>query len=109
MHVALRFIPQNTESFLSYTQTDRVGIVLFFNQKMSSRDSKKTEVWTKHLIDAALALGGTYYLPIQLHADKKQITNAYPNIDYFFRLKKKYDPDEIFMNHFYKKYDGYHK
>ncbi len=104
MSVAFRFIPQNTESYLSYTKTDRIGIVLFFNQKMTPQANKKTEKWTKHLIDTAIQLNGTYYLPSQLHASKEQILQSYPPINDFFRLKKQYDPNEVFMNHFYKKY-----
>ncbi len=107
MLVAFRFIPQNTESYLSYTKTDRIGIVLFFNQKMTSEANKKTEKWTRHLIDTAIQLNGTYYLPSQLHASKEQILQSYPPINDFFQLKKKYDPNEVFMNHFYKKYTPY--
>ncbi|MEX0848596.1 MAG: FAD-binding protein [Candidatus Dependentiae bacterium] len=104
MHVALRFIPQNRESFLSYTAIDRVGIVLFFNQEMNEQGNTQTRLWTQHLIDAATALNGVYYLPIQLHADQQQIRTAYPSIDDFFVFKKQYDPNELFMNHFYQKY-----
>ena len=104
MHVALRFIPKNIESFLSYTLTDRIGVVLYFSQEMTKEDSKKTEEWTKYLIDSAIKLKGAYYLPIQLHADKNQIKEIYPEIGKFFAFKKQHDPEEIFMNHFYKKY-----
>ncbi len=104
MHVALRFIPQNTESYLSYTKTDRIGIVLFFNQKMTPEGNRKTKQWTKYLINTAARLKGAHYLPIQLHANKNEVLKVYPEIDNFFELKKKYDSRELFMNHFYKKY-----
>lgn len=104
IHVAVRFIPKNTESFLSYSRSDCIGIVLFVNQKMSTLGNAITKAWTQQLIDTANALDGTYYLPIQLHADQKQIRNVYPQIDTFFRYKKQYDPTELFMNTFYKKY-----
>ena len=32
------------------------------------------------------------------------IRKAYPKINDFFELKKMYDPNELFVNHFYKKY-----
>ena len=106
MHVAFRFIPQNTESYVSYTKTDRIGIVLFFNQKLTSKDNQKTETWTKHLINTAARLNGAHYLPIQLHASKDELLKVYPEIDSFFALKQKYDPNELFMNHFYSKYSS---
>ena len=104
MHVAFRFIPKNTESYLSYTKTDRIGIVLFFNQKLTAKENQKTEIWTKHLINTAARLNGAHYLPIQLHANKDELLKVYPEIDSFFALKKQYDPNELFMNHFYSKY-----
>lgn len=104
MHVAVRYIPQNNESFLSYTTTDRIGIVLFFNQSMDEKGNQTTKQWTQHLINSAIDVDGTYYLPIQLHADNQQIHAAYPNITNFFTLKKQYDPHELFMNYFYQKY-----
>ena len=30
----------------------------------------------------------------------------YPNFDRFITLKKKYDPQELFINKFYKKYEN---
>lgn len=104
MLVSLRFIPKNTENFLSYTTTDRIGIVLFFNQKITEEGNEKTKKWTQHLIEAAAQLNGTYYLPIQLHATKEQTLKAYPKLNNFFELKKKYDSSELFMNYFYNKY-----
>lgn len=41
MHIALRFIPKNTESYLNYTSTNRIGIVILINQKLTEEDYKK--------------------------------------------------------------------
>ena len=104
MHIALRFIPKNTESYLNYTATNRIGIVILINQKLTEEGNKKTQEWTQSLIQSAYVLSGAYYLPIQLHATKNQALQVYPQLDTFFALKKSYDPTELFMNHFYKKY-----
>ena len=61
---------------------------------------------TRQLIDAALAAGGRYYLPYRLHATARQFQQAYPQAMKFFKLKMKYDPDELFQNEFYRKYSG---
>lgn len=105
LHVAMRYIPKNTESFLSYASTDRVGIVIFFNQPLNAEGNHATKIWTQHLINIAVSVGGTYYLPIQLHADNEQIQAAYPTIHQFFVFKRQYDPTELFMNCFYQKYN----
>jgi len=104
MHMAFRFIPKNTESLLSYTSTDVAGVVLFFNQPLTPEGNEQTQRWTRYLIDTAIKLGGRHYFPIQLHATKEQVRQAYPQIDKFFRLKRKYDPKEMFANCFYAQY-----
>jgi len=104
LYLDLRFIRKNIESFISYTDTDRVGVVLFFNHQKSAQELNKTKSWSCKLINKAISLSGTYYLPIQLYACKHMIEKAYPKIPDFFNLKKLYDPHELFFNHFYKKY-----
>ena len=43
-------------------------------------------------------------LPYRLHATKEQFEKAYPQARAFFAAKRRYDPDEIFQNEFYRKY-----
>jgi len=62
------------------------------------------ETVTKDLIDLAIKFNGTFFLPYQLHYTREQLQKAYPNIDAFFALKRKYDPGLLFMNKFYAKY-----
>ena len=62
------------------------------------------EASTQKLVDSVTKHNGTYYLTYQLFPTKTQLQTAYPNIDKFFALKKKYDPEEVFMNDFYAKY-----
>lgn len=105
LSITLRYVPENNESFLTYSKdTDKFGAVLYFNVGISDKEQEKVEKWTRELIDISHELGGTYYLPYQLYASKEQIKISYPNIDKFFQLKRKYDPNEIFMNKFYAKY-----
>jgi FAD/FMN-containing dehydrogenase len=58
------------------------------------------------LIDAVLDVGGRYYLPYRLHATARQFHRGYPEADEFFALKRKYDPQELFQNQFYRQYGG---
>jgi FAD/FMN-containing dehydrogenase len=78
--------------------------VLYFNQKLNERESLVLKKTTSELIDAALRMDGTYYLPYQLFYTQAQLHKAYPGSDEFFAGKRKYDPEELFMNNFYRKY-----
>lgn len=99
-----RYIPKNTESFLSYSTDDYFEIVLLIHQGKSANQIKETKLWTQTIVDKVLEYGGKYYLPVQTYPSKKQIKQAYPQIDHFFAQKKLFDPEELFVNNFYKKY-----
>ena len=104
LNVTLRIVTKDTLSALPYAKDDRIAYVLYFNQALNEDDSKKLEGATVKLIDLATSLDGTYYLPYQLYYSSEQLRTAYPEIDTFFTLKRKYDPTERFSNAFYEKY-----
>jgi len=104
LNVTLRVVTKDDLSALPYAKDDRIAYVLYFNQKLNEKDSKKLEQATIKLIDLATSLGGTYYLPYQLYYSSEQLRAAYPEVDNFFALKRKYDPKELFSNSFYEKY-----
>ena len=104
LNVTLRVVTKDELSALPYAKDDRIAYVLYFNQKLTEADSKKLEQATVQLIDLAASLQGTYYLPYQLYYSPAQLRAAYPEVDVFFDLKKKYDPQELFSNSFYEKY-----
>jgi SAM-dependent methyltransferase len=55
-------------------------------------------IWTRELIEAAIACGGRYYLPYQAHATAAQFHAAYPGANELFALKRRLDPDYRFRN-----------
>jgi len=77
-----------------------------FNRPKTESGESRMQTTTRHLIDAALAVDGRYYLPYRLHATARQFHQAYPQAMKFFELKLKYDPDELFQSSFYCKYSG---
>jgi CRISPR/Cas system CSM-associated protein Csm2 small subunit len=79
-------------------------VVLYINQGLSEKEKNKAEKWTQKIIDLAIENKGAYYLTYQLYPTQEQIRTVYPEIDNFFSEKKKYDPEEMFMNKFYAKY-----
>jgi FAD/FMN-containing dehydrogenase len=97
-------IVEKEENMLTYAPEDMFAIVLYLNQRVTINDLREMELLTRELIDAALDLGGTFFLPYQLYFTNEQLRKAYPTIDAFFALKKIYDPKNLFMNKFYAKY-----
>jgi FAD/FMN-containing dehydrogenase len=64
----------------------------------------RAESLFRRLLDCALDCGGAYYLCYHRFAEPAQLRRAYPGIDEFFALKRKYDPAELFTNQFYVHY-----
>ncbi|HEX6255828.1 MAG TPA: FAD-binding oxidoreductase [Euzebyales bacterium] len=89
---------------LSYAPTDRFAVVLYVNQKTTPEGDEKMADATRRLVDHAIDRGGTFYLPYQLRYDQQQLRRAYPDIETFFAVKRRYDPDERFSNHLYERY-----
>lgn len=73
---------------LPYAMQDMFAFVLYFNQKLNAEQSEILRRTTVDLVDLAIALNGTYYLPYQLYYSSQQLRRAYGEIDAFFAAKK---------------------
>lgn len=104
LNVTLRIVTKDDLSALPYAKDDRIAYVLYFNQKLTEKESEKLRAATTQLIDLATSLDGTFYLPYQLYYTPEQLHAAYPEIDEFFATKRKYDPEGRFTNQWYEKY-----
>jgi FAD/FMN-containing dehydrogenase len=104
LNVTVRMVKPDGDAFLRYADREMFSFVLLFEQARTKQADRQMESMTQKLIDAALAAGGRYYLPYRLHATRSQFLRAYPQATRFFELKRKYDPDELFQNEFYRKY-----
>ena len=104
LNITLRNIEKDEDTYLRYAKEEVFGFVMLFNQARTTEGEEDMKSLTQRLINEAIALRGTYYLPYRLHATQEQLTKAYPAAKDFFDLKKKYDPQELFQNQFYKSY-----
>ncbi|MDP8101673.1 FAD-binding protein [Phocoenobacter atlanticus] len=104
LNITIRNVYQDNDSYLNYARENVFGFVFLFNQKKSQEDELEMQKLTKALVNIALEMEGTYYLPYRLHIDKPLFNKVYPQGQNFFKLKLKYDPDELFNNKFYQHY-----
>ena len=104
LNVTVREVETDSDTFLRYATQPMIAFVMFFSQTRTVSGDAQMQEMTRELIDAALEVGGRYYLPYRLHATMAQFGRAYPQADEFFGLKRQYDPQELFQNQFYLKY-----
>jgi hypothetical protein len=71
---------------------------------MTCADEDDMAVMTRRLIDAALEVGGGFYLPYRLHARRDQVARAYPRVEEFIGRKHQYDPGLLFQNTMWERY-----
>lgn len=104
INISIRYIPQNTESMLAYAKQECFSLVFYINIVNTQAGLDEAQIWTRKLIDLALRLQGSYYLPYQLFGTLTQVKAAYPKWDDFIALKQLYDPTNKFSNSLLKKY-----
>lgn len=100
-----RYVPGNAEALLPFAPQDRICMIpCYLARKDSAAWRHSLAQATDQLLNAALDLGGAYYLTFDILASPEQMRRAYPQAEQFFALKRKYDPNEIFSSCFYEKY-----
>ncbi|WP_260433793.1 FAD-binding oxidoreductase [Burkholderia sp. Bp8998] len=104
VNVSVRHAPADHASWLGWAREEVFSFVLYYWQRVFAADREEVGMWTRELIDTALSLGGTYYLPYQLHATPDQFARAYPNSPRLFALKAQLDPSNRFRNKLWDKY-----
>jgi FAD/FMN-containing dehydrogenase len=92
---------------MAWAREEVFSFVLYFKERVLAESQRRVGVWTRELIEAALELQGTYYLPYQLHATAGQFSRAYPRAEDFSRVKGRYDPEGRFSNEMWRKYLGW--
>jgi FAD/FMN-containing dehydrogenase len=92
------------DNVLTYAPAEMFAVVLYLNQTTDAAGHAGMRALTGELIDVATALGGTFFLPYQLHYTVEQLQRSYPTIKEFFAAKRQYDPGGLLTNTFYEKY-----
>ncbi len=93
LNVSIRHALPDPGTLLSWAREEVFAFVLYHKQDTNPSARGAVAVWTRELIEAAIALNGTYYLPYQAHATPDQFHRAYPRARELFALKRRLDPD----------------
>jgi FAD/FMN-containing dehydrogenase len=104
LNITIRYVNHDEGAVLSYGKDDMFALVLLINEGRSKEDIEKTTKVVRKMIDITLAHHGSYYLPYYSYPSQLEFHEAYPRAQEFFTAKKKYDPNETFVNMFYKEY-----
>lgn len=106
LNVTLRWVEADPFPLLAYATGPRLCAVLLFSQEMTERAEADMRRMTSEMIEAVLALGGSYYLPYRPHATLDQFRRAYPGWERLVALKAELDPERRFRNRFWDRYLG---
>jgi FAD/FMN-containing dehydrogenase/SAM-dependent methyltransferase len=93
VNISIRHALGDNRTVMAWARGETFAFVLYYKQRTRENAKTRVAVWTRELIDAVLAAGGTYYLPYQLHATDEQFHRAYPRARELFALKAEVDPE----------------
>src|SRR5205814_2107751 len=100
----VRLIERDDESFLPWAKEAYACTIFNLHTVHSPEGLARSANHFRRLIDIAERRGGTYYLTYHRYASRKQVQSCYPEFADFLRLKKKYDPHELFQSDWYRHY-----
>jgi hypothetical protein len=103
LNVTLRYVAADPTSVLAYARAPRVAAVMLFSQRMTSADEEYGGD-DPHSHRRRTGCRGTFYLPYRLHADRQQVSRAYPRVQEFVARKHHYDPGLLFRNAMWDRY-----
>jgi hypothetical protein len=88
LNVTIREVRQDKLSMLPYAQQDSFALVCLFSQDWTAEDELIMKTFTQKVIDEAIRLNGSFYLPYRLHYTKEQLYKAYPALTNWLEMKK---------------------
>jgi FAD/FMN-containing dehydrogenase len=97
-------IEEDNESFLAYAKKPYATISYHIHTVHSPDGIKRSREAHRRVINMAIERGGSYYLTNHRFATPDQLKACYPQFPEFLRLKKKYDPQELFHSDWYRYY-----
>jgi FAD/FMN-containing dehydrogenase len=100
----IRLIERDDESVLAWAREPWAFTVMNLHVDHSAGGIAKAAADFRRLIDRAIEHGGSYFLTYHRWASRAQVEACHPRMAEFLRLKRRYDPDEIFQSDWYRHY-----
>jgi FAD/FMN-containing dehydrogenase len=98
----VRLIERDAETFLPWARNRWACIVFNLHVEHTPQGVAKAAEDFRRLIEHARRYGGSYYLTYHRWARRDQVEACYPQIREFLRLKREFDPDELFESDWYR-------
>ena len=106
LNTTVRFVHKDDDTALAYSRAEggAFAFVLYYRvHRNEEADEQLSQVHTL-LSQAALRLGGCFYLPYRHHYSDEEFDAAYPNAAHFFGKKQQYDPHCLFRSAWYDRF-----
>lgn len=100
----IRTIRRDTVSWLPWASQDSACVVFNLRTPHTPEGRERTAACFRALVDASIALGGSFFLTYHRHATARQVEAAYPRVREWLRLKRRHDPGELFCSDWYVHY-----
>jgi FAD/FMN-containing dehydrogenase len=100
----VRLIEQDRESFLAWARRPYACVIFNLHVERFSTGLIRAADAFRALIDIGLRYGGSYYPTYHRYAVRRQIDACFPQFQDFLKLKRKYDPTELFQSDWYRHY-----
>lgn len=104
INVSIRHAEKDPGSLLAWAQHECFCFVVYYKRWTTPMATKEAGIWSREMIDAALSVNGSYYLPYEILATDEQFHKAYPRFKEFLALKQKVDPTYKFRNKLWDRY-----
>ncbi|MGH7178199.1 MAG: hypothetical protein ACREJC_12525, partial [Tepidisphaeraceae bacterium] len=102
----IRSIRRDQTTFLPWARDDYACVIFNLRTQHNAAGIARTAAAFRALNDAALALGGSFYLTYHKFATAGQVDQAYPAFRRFLKLKRDFDPGLRFVSDWYRHYSA---
>ncbi len=100
----VRLIERDDESRLAWARQNWACAIFNLHVRHDEAGLAKAGADFRRLIGRGLAEDGSYYLTYHRWATREQVLAAHPAMPEFLRLKRQYDPAELFQSDWYQHY-----
>jgi len=97
---------RDTETILARAKHPYACIIFNIHVMPDVAGIEKAKEDFRRLIDRGFQYRGSYYLTYHRWTERRQVAGAYPRFAEFLRLKRRFDPAEVFQNDWYRHYRG---